>query len=103
VCEHGNSIEVGVFIPAPELSHSGKPHWAVKKIDACIAPLVKALQSAGIYTRGCCCGHGSLVGDITLQDGRVLLIVNKDFLKNPRSYLVKMIAAYDKNGYLESK
>jgi hypothetical protein len=94
VCEHGNSIEVGVFIPAPELSHSGKPHWAVKKIDACIAPLVKALQSAGIC---------SLVGDITLQDGRVLLIVNKDFLKNPRSYLVKMIAAYDKNGYLESK
>ena len=94
MCEHGDNVAVSVYLPA-DLSHTGKPRWAVKKIDACLVPLVKALRDAGIHMRGCCCGHGSLVGDITLQDGRVLLIVNKDFFHNPREYPVKMIAAYD--------
>lgn len=45
-----------------------------KPIDACIAPLVTALNSAGIYTRYCCCGHGRLDGKIYLHDGRTLVI-----------------------------
>lgn len=95
MCKYGDNVEVNVNIPA-DLSHTNKARWDTKKIDACIAPLVKALQSAGIYTRGCCCGHGSLVGDITLQDGRVLLIVKREFLRDPEKYLIRMIAARNK-------
>ena len=27
-------------------------------VDACIAAEIEALWEAGIWTRGCCCGHG---------------------------------------------
>lgn len=43
-------------------------------IDACIAPIVQALNDAGIETVASCCGHGELMGIISLKDGRELLI-----------------------------
>lgn len=45
------------------------------QIDSCIADLVRALDQAGIDMRGCCCGHGEHEGNIALQDGRVLLVL----------------------------
>lgn len=46
--------------------------------DPCIAPLVAALNTAGIETVASCCGHGHRPGVIALRDGRELFIA-KDF------------------------
>ncbi len=59
---------------AAELSHTGEERWADKAIDSCIAPIVRALQDAGIDMKGSCCGHGKGAGEILLADGRVLTI-----------------------------
>jgi hypothetical protein len=43
-------------------------------IDACISPLVKLLNYNGIGTVASCCGHGKVLGNIALEDGRELII-----------------------------
>jgi hypothetical protein len=43
-------------------------------VDGCIAPLVSALNAAGIETIACCCGHGKRPGNIALKDKRELII-----------------------------
>lgn len=67
------TVLLNVNMPA-ELSHTGEARWAEKGIDACIAPIVQALNDAGILTANCCCGHGREDGSILLQDGRTLVI-----------------------------
>jgi hypothetical protein len=52
--------------------------WKDVEIDSCIADLVEALQTFGIDMRGSCCGHLKRIGHISLQDGRELLILNKE-------------------------
>lgn len=61
MCEQGNTILV-------------KANGAQRDIDRCIAPLVSALNEAGIATVACCCGHGIRPGSIALADGRELII-----------------------------
>jgi len=74
-CPHCDHKPVGVRVKVPaDLSHTGKEFWKVAAIDHCIAPIVEALQNAGIDMRGSCCGHGKSNGTILLQDGRVLVI-----------------------------
>jgi len=73
MCEWGTSVEVEVTVPA-DLSYTGEDRVAVKKIDACIAPIVKALNEAGIKTRSSCCGHGKTDGHISLWDDTELVI-----------------------------
>ena len=75
MCNQREVTEVLVKIPA-DLSSTGQTKWKNAKIDTCIAPMVKALQLAGIDMRGSCCGHEKTVGDIHLQDGRLLIILN---------------------------
>lgn len=77
VCAHGDEKLVKVKVPA-DLSAEGVDIFKWKPIDSCIADLVQALQSGGIDMRGSCCGHGKTIGDIHLQDGRVLLILSKE-------------------------
>lgn len=50
----------------PEFGHNvdGVPCF---KMDACIVPAVNVLWAAGIRTIGCCCGHGSGHGVISLE------------------------------------
>lgn len=43
-------------------------------VDACVAPLVQALNNAGFKTRWSCCGHQHRPGTIGLDDGRQLII-----------------------------
>jgi len=43
-------------------------------IDHCIAPIIDALNAAGIPTVASCCGHGKGMGNIALADGRELAI-----------------------------
>lgn len=36
-------------------------------LDACLVPAIKALWAAGVVTVGCCCGHGSGKGVVSLK------------------------------------
>lgn len=36
-------------------------------LDACIVPAVEALWAAGIRSSGCCCGHGSGHGMVSIE------------------------------------
>lgn len=73
MCEHGTNVLMYVPIPA-EIAFDGKFRWDWKDVDACLAPMIQALNDAGIYTTNCCCGHGKSNGKIYLHDGRVLEI-----------------------------
>jgi hypothetical protein len=73
VCEWGTTTPVAVLIPA-DLHHTGEAHVRVVGIDSCIAPIVRALQGAGINMRSSCCGHGKGPGEIVLADGRRLVL-----------------------------
>lgn len=75
MCKWGTDELCLVPMPA-ELSHTGEFRWAIKGVDACIAPIINALNAAGIYTANCCCGHGKAPGWIALHDGRELWIIN---------------------------
>lgn len=75
MCEWGDTTTVRVKVPA-DLSATGKVRWKDAQIDSCIAQLVAALQTGGVDMRGSCCGHGEHLGDIHLQDGRILLIAD---------------------------
>jgi len=46
----------------------------IRGIDFCIADLVAALNAANIVTDASCCGHGSMLGTVILEDGRWLLV-----------------------------
>jgi hypothetical protein len=74
MCEWGTNIKLRVPISA-KLNHTEKMRRAIKDIDACIAPIVNALNKAGILTASCCCGHGKEYGHIWLHDNRVLIIL----------------------------
>lgn len=43
-------------------------------VDPCIAPIVQALNDAGIATIASCCGHGKRPGSIALADGREIIL-----------------------------
>ena len=73
MCNWGTTTELEITIPA-HLSHTGKPYRKVMGIDACIAPIVEALNKAGIETIGSCCGHGKGPGGITLADKREIAV-----------------------------
>lgn len=73
MCKHGDEVILRVPIPAI-LSYTGEFRWDCKGVDACIAPIVAALNDAGIYTSSSCCGHGKSNGIISLHDGRAIEI-----------------------------
>lgn len=77
MCKWGNTITVRVNVPA-DLSYTGRQRWAFKPIDACLAPLVRALNALGLHTRSCCCGHGRIDGHVLLQDGRWIAWSDQD-------------------------
>ena len=79
MCEYINHAPQteDVFLKIPsDLSSSSNSYWRYTKIDKCIAPIVKAIQGGGIDMRGSCCGHGKRVGEISLQDGRIIIITS---------------------------
>jgi hypothetical protein len=74
-CSHCDLAEVltEVIILA-HLSHDGQQRQAIKGVDACIADLVRALNSGEVTTISSCCGHGRGDGSILLADGREVII-----------------------------
>lgn len=77
MCEWGTHEEMTLTIPA-HLSHSGKAYEKLVAVDACIAPIVRALNAGGVPTVASCCGHGRGPGNITLDDGRELVVMPKE-------------------------
>lgn len=77
MCQCGDTIKLLVPIPA-HLSCTGKLKWRVKPIDRCIAPLITKLNRIGLFTAGCCCGHGKEPGNVIFHDGTMLLICNSE-------------------------
>lgn len=90
MCKWGTEEKVLVTIPA-DLSYTGKERKAIKGIDKCIAPIVRALENGGVKMRGSCCGHGKTDGHIHLQDGRILIIKQNgaEYLANFKAYKQK--------------
>ncbi len=77
MCEWGTDTTLRVPISAA-CSYTGEFRWANKAVDSCIAKYVQALNDAGLYTSGCCCGHGITDGFIGLHDGTILTITKID-------------------------
>lgn len=66
MCQWGTDAIVTLAHP---MEVSGRTEITV---DACLAPLVQALNDAGVHTLGCCCGHGHAAGSILYeQNGTV--------------------------------
>jgi hypothetical protein len=65
MCKRGDTIEM-------RLPVVGEIRYGVAEIDKCIAPIIKALNDGGVITRGCCCGHGEVMGYIHLDSGKYL-------------------------------
>lgn len=73
MCEHGSRTQLEVMVDA-SVAYEGVSLRKSMPIDTCLVPLVKALDGAGIYMLGSCCGHGTRLGEILLADGRALYI-----------------------------
>ena len=73
MCNMQSQIELTTVA---DLSHTGKEYRRLWWVDDCIADIVKALDDAGIKMRHSCCGHGKCHGDIRLDDGPELLILD---------------------------
>ena len=77
MCEWGNDKHVWLKIPAG-ISFTGRRRWKRVKIDACIAPLIRALKRAKMRTTYSCCGHGKGDGLVLFEDGRALVLTTRE-------------------------
>ena len=68
---HGGTYEGNLPVT---LAHPKQNGQQTVHVDACIQPMVQALNDAGFQTLNCCCGHGQRPGSIILEDGREVLI-----------------------------
>jgi hypothetical protein len=60
----------------PEYGHNDNGEVSLA-LDRCIVPAVKAVWAQGIRTIGCCCGHGSGHGVISIETELVDRTVKK--------------------------
>ena len=74
-------VRVDVRISA-DLSETGKPYYRECYIDACIAPIIKALSDGGIKTKWACCGHKRYAGVISLDNDMELMIMTPEQRKH---------------------
>jgi hypothetical protein len=72
MCKRGTLAEARISKPK---AIQWKDRRTAIQVDACIAPIVTALNDAGIATVASCCGHGKRPGIIALEDGRELLVM----------------------------
>ncbi len=76
MCKWGTNKIVWLRIPAG-LSHTGRRRWKRVKVDACLAPLLRALRRTGIKTSYSCCGHGKGDGLILCDNFRAIVLKGK--------------------------
>ena len=100
MCYNANSIDLVVPDSARPVSRGQR--WHTAKIDECLVPLINALNTGGIHTRSCCCGHGRRLGQVVLEDHSEFIILSPDVARryqgyygNPKMQIaVLMIATY---------
>jgi hypothetical protein len=68
MCEWGTEKAVHLYKPMQISKRK------IIMVDSCIADIVQALNNFEIETIGCCCGHNKYDGEITLADGRQIII-----------------------------
>jgi hypothetical protein len=78
MCTHGTTTTLLLPTPDPLDSDGLRHNLRLWPVDGCIAPIVAALNAAGVTTTGSCCGHGAVAGTILLADGRVLVITTRE-------------------------
>ena len=78
MCLKNNIVEIELTID-PDYYKVKKGTIMKQQIDRCIAPIVIALNDAGIIMSVSCCGHGKKPGYIVLADGRILRIHRKEY------------------------
>ena len=79
MCQHGTSKTL--LLPTRDGDDTNGLRYKMRlwPVDACIADIVQALNSAGILMiSGTCCGHGDRCGTIMLADGRALVITTRE-------------------------
>jgi len=99
MCKWGTDELVEVTIPA-ELSYTGNERKKMVGIDQCIAPIIKALNEAGIRTDYSCCGHGDKEGVILLHDERVLMIKSPEEVREAGGFRSFLNQWRDESDYL---
>lgn len=73
MCEHDPTYARQAAIRLHHATPSGRTEGFC---DPCIAPLVQALNDAGLQTVASCCGHGHQPPSIALEDGRWVVVVD---------------------------
>jgi len=73
MCKWGDIVAMGLTIPA-HLSHTGKAYKKLVGIDRCMVSIVRCLNDNDLITVASCCGHGNAPGNISLADGREIII-----------------------------
>lgn len=73
MCDWNNTIPLQIWLPA-NLSRTGEAGWEIRGVDSCIAPIVRALNDAGVVTVASCCGHGKRPSSIALVGGSEIII-----------------------------
>lgn len=68
MCEQGTTEIIRLHHPTPR-------GFTTAGVDACIAPLIQALNDGGFQTIASCCGHGIRPAFIALEDGRELILM----------------------------
>ncbi len=66
MCEWGYNVRI-----EGHLNKWGKPFY----VDECIASLIQVLNDNGFLTIASCCGHGKSFGNISLRNGKELIIM----------------------------
>jgi hypothetical protein len=76
-------VLLDVIVPA-HLSHTGRSRAKRVAVDACIAPIVDALNRSGYPTANSCCGHGRGPGSVILHDGSEVVLPPRTARKPPK-------------------
>lgn len=77
MCEwHGGTYKGNLRV---ELARPRRDGIDFAHVDACIQPLVQAINDGGIQTTNSCCGHGQRPGWIALEDGRHIFIARDHY------------------------
>lgn len=90
MCKWGTDAPVALCRPR---EHSGR---IVVMVDACIASQVQKLNDQGIWTLGCCCGHGkehphALIHSTSAEFARALGYQTEPY--GEQSYKVRLVSS----------
>ncbi len=89
-CQSYNQPETTGTVPEVILDPRPLFDFATKTVcvDACIAEQIMSLWQAGIFTRGCCCGHNRDFPNVFLHDPTDAVDACRVLSKDPRQWRV---------------